>query len=164
MIDQTNHKPTIVPIHLIRETWQCDHVWHIPLELEQVCCMWWCNFHCIFASIKPSPMKSNGQFSRSGHLLVHKFSSSKVVLDSSMKLSTKFVNLKTMLPIGHSSMGGRRHISRITWWLWIIVHYSFTWMLATQALFMMSPSCVNQMYTKIGANFLCIFMNNLNTY
>lgn len=119
-------------------------------------------FSLHLASIKPSPMKSNGQFSRSGHLLVHKFSNFKVILDSSMGLSSKSANLKTMLPIGHNSMGGRRCISWITWW--IIVDYSFTWMLATQALFTMSPSCVSQMYTKIGANFLCTLMNTLSTY
>ncbi len=106
-------------------------------------------FSLHLASIKPSPMKSNGQFSRSGRLLVHKFSSSKVVLDSSMKLSSKSTNLKTRLPIGHSSMGGKICTSWITWWLWISVDYSFTWLLVTQALFTMSPSCVSQIYTKI---------------
>ncbi len=45
--DQTNFGTTIVPIHLIHETWQYCHVWHIPLELDQICYMQWCSFHCI---------------------------------------------------------------------------------------------------------------------
>ncbi len=55
-------------------------------------------------------------------------------------------------------MGGKRCILWITWWLWTIMDYSFTWMLATHAHFMMSPFCVNHIYTKINSSFLCIRM------
>ncbi len=47
IINQINLRTTIVSIHLINETWQYYHVWHIPLELEQVYYIWWCNFHYI---------------------------------------------------------------------------------------------------------------------
>jgi hypothetical protein len=49
-----------------------------------------------------------GQLSRNGLFLVNKFPSSKVVLDSRMGHSSRFVNLKTFLPIDHGLMGKKR--------------------------------------------------------
>jgi hypothetical protein len=80
-------------------------------------------------------------------------------LDSSMKLSSKSTNLKTRLPIGHSSMGGKKCTSWITWRLWIIVDHSFTWMLVTQAL----SQYHHHVWVK-SIQKLCILMNISNIY
>jgi hypothetical protein len=116
------------------------------------------------ASIWHLTTKFNVQISRNEWLLAHRSLSSKVVLDSLMGPSLISQNLGKMLPMGHCSMGRKKCIMWITWWLWTIVDYPFTWMLATQVHFMMSPSYTSQICTNIDTNFLCILMGTLSIY
>jgi len=158
--DQTNFGTTIVPIHLTHETWQYCHVWHIPLELDQVRYMWWYNFHCILH-----------QFNiRQWDLIVK---SSKMddfwYIDPwvpRLYLTHWWDTHQDLRPLNNATQGlwfnGRKRcILWITRWLWTIMEYSFTWMLPSKAHFMMSPSCTSKIYTKISSNFLCILMSTL---
>ncbi len=58
-------------------------------------------------SMKQITIKFDGLLLRSGWPLIHSSLSFRVVLNSSIKLSMKFANLGTMLPISCSSMGGK---------------------------------------------------------
>jgi hypothetical protein len=100
--DQINFGIMIVPIHFIYETWQYCHVWHIPLDLDQVCYMQWCSFHCILHQF--NIWQWDCQIFKNEWFLVHRSLSSKVVFDSLMGHSSRSKDPWIMPPKGCGSM------------------------------------------------------------
>ncbi len=158
--NQINPITTIAPIHLIHETWQYCHVWNLLLELEQVYYMLWCSFHYILHSIWHLAIQwPNLQKWMTLNTQIIKFQGCIGLIDG---IFIEIWNLWNIVTHGLWFNGWKKCVPKIIWWLWTIVHYSFTWMLATQVHFMMSPSCSNYICTKINGIFLCILMSTMN--
>jgi hypothetical protein len=78
------------------------------------------------------------------------------MLNSLIKFSSRFISIRTTLPICHGSTSIRKCIIWLTQWSSTIMDCSFTWIAIKMAFYMMWTSYVSKKCMKIKLNFLYI--------